>query len=249
MLIVKGLYSLKTIALLVALIVTLGADVCSEAESSTPSGNTDSEDSDQTVQKSTIGIAGVHSEVRKPEYRDKLIGFGIDAYIAEELSKAKLFRFLEEETTIVERIQAIQEKVWLLREQFRKADLVRLSKEVECDIIAYGRIIKMKERKERAFAGPVNILKKIGEVRIEVCLYFRETGEVLSATGRGKSSKGLWGFVTQGRAEALDFDDYMIGQASREAVREAVEKLVEQYRSRIKPSNDNTVKNEKEIEK
>ena len=122
---------------------------------------------------------------------------------------------------------------------------MKISAELKCDVLAYGRIVRMKEGRKRTFAGPANVSRKIGEVEIEVCLFFRDTGEVLTATGKGKSSKGVWGFLAEGRAGSLDFDDYMIGQASREAVRKAVRKLIEQCNARIGQSEDN----EKEVKK
>lgn len=239
----KELHIPQAVVLLVVFCVALFLGVCLAAEPSNPAEATDEADS-----KSSCTVAGVRNEVSKDEYKDKKICFGINAYIAEELGKAGLFRFLEEDKTIVERIKAIQEKVWLLREEFKKADLVRFSDEAECGVLAYGRVVLMKECRERAFAGPANILKKIGTVKIEVSLFIKETGEVLSATGTGKSSKGLWGFLTQGREEALTFDDYMIGQASKEAVQEAVKKLVEQYKARIETAKHETDKNTKGAE-
>ncbi len=230
--------------MLTVLGIVLCVGLCAGAEPSTipepPPDTTVGTDS-----KSTISIAGVSIELRKPEFQDKQIGFGINAYIAEEFGKAKLFRFLEEDITIVDRIKSIQEKVWLLREQFKKANLVKISADLKCDVLAYGRIVRMKEGRKRAFAGPASITKKIGKVEIEVCLFFRETGEVLTATGTGESSKGLWGLLVEGRSKVLDFDDYMIGQASREAVQKAVKKLIKQYNARMRQRENN----EKEIEK
>jgi len=236
----RELYCSRAVVPLVLLWAALSAGVCLAAEPANPPENSTTETTDKTDEKSSCSVAGVRNEVSKDEYKDKDICFGINAYIAEELGKAGLFRFLEEDETIVERIKTIQEKVWLLREEFKKADLVRFSDEADCGVLAYGRVVLMKECRERAFAGPANILKKIGKVKIEVSLFIKETGEVLSATGTGKSSKGLWGFLTQGREEALSFDEYMIGQASREAVQEAVKKLIEQYKARTETPKQKT---------
>jgi hypothetical protein len=232
----------RTAATIIASGIILCTGLCIiPATASEPCADT----SEENDSKSTISVAGVSIELRKPKYRDRKIGFGINAYIAEEFGKAKLFRFLEEDMTIIDRIKSIQEKVWMLREEFKKANLVKISADLKCDVLAYGRIVRMKEGRKRTFAGPANISKKIGEVEIEVCLFFRDTGEVLTATGKGKSSKGIWGFLTEGHSKSLDFDDYMIGQASREAVQEAVKKLIEQCDARIGQRENN----EKEIEK
>jgi len=238
----SGLHAVQRLPLSVAVALMFFAGVCAAAEPAdpaTPPENSPATTTQEDDPKSSCSVAGVRSEVLQAEYQDKEICFGVNAYIAEELGKAGLFRFLEEDEAIVERIKTIQEKVWLLREEFDEADLVRFSDEAECGVLAYGRIVLMKESRQRAFAGPANILKKIGQVKIEVSLFIKETGEVFSATGTGRSSKGLWGFLTQGREEALSFDDYMIGQASREAVREAVKKLIEQYRARRPASAEN----------
>ena len=242
-------WNLRLVFVLVVLGTLLAPGSCLGAAASEASEDKSADGAGPSRAKPSIVVAGVRSEVRDPKFRDKQIGFGIDAYIAEELGKADLFRFFEEDAAIVERIKTVQEKVWMLRDEFQKADLVRISTEVKTDIFAYGRVVRMKERRVRTFAGPANVMKKIGEVRIEVSLYFRETGEVLSATGTGKSSKGLWGFIAQGRPEALDFDDYMVGQASKEAVTEAVKKLIKQYKARKGPDGKKTGKNRKETGK
>ena len=170
MLVIGKFRNLGAIILFVVLLYPTVADPAEHTKSSVV------EEGENSSSETTIGIVGVTSNVKKPEYKDKQIGFGIDAYIAEELGKTNLFRFLEDDQSIIERIKGIQEKVWLLRDEIDKAGLVRLSDETKCDVLAYGRVLNMKEHRERTFAGPANIIKKIGEVKIEVCLYIKETG-------------------------------------------------------------------------
>ena len=62
----------------------------------------------------------------------------------------------------------------------------------------------------------------------------KQTGEVISAEGEGKSAKGIWGMVLAGDVKKLKFDNYMIGKASKIAVKRAVKNLLMKYQKSIR---------------
>ncbi len=188
----------------------------------------------ENPRQDTVVVIGVRNATVEEKWKHLAIGYGISDFVADELAQSGMFRFLEQDAAVVEKIRGIQEKVWLLNEDFDKADLARYSEETKSAIVAFGKVTHIAEKRVKGFCGPMNIGKKIGEVKVEVSLFIKQTGEVISAEGKGKSSKGIWGMVLAGDVKKLKFDNYMVGKASKIAVEKAVKNLLIKYQKYIK---------------
>ena len=164
------------------------------------------------------------------------VGYGISVQVSNAFAESGRFKLVEADPKIRQRIDTLRGRVWEGEATLEREDLSALARDLGVDLISYGQVVRLMEtRGGRAFVGPFNMAKGSGSAEIEVTVFDAAAGRRFSARGIGRASKGavgvLWEVGRDHRTgnvdfDALKFDEYMLGIASRRAVDSAVAQIV-----------------------
>ena len=182
--------------------------------------------------KQNLLVVGVANQLKDERWQDRRIGFGLTSLIAEALFDSDRFVLLEEKEEIREQLRTVREKLWMLSEEaVQLAEAAKAAQQIGAEWMAYGRVVSFRTPSNRISMGPFHSREKITEIKVEVNLRDLQSGRTLSGDGKGKAKTTATSVVFEYRQdrEEINFDKTTVGQATKEAVAQAVKKVLEEY--------------------
>lgn len=168
-----------------------------------------------------VAIVSVSNETDEAEFNKLLIARGIAHLVAQELYDTGRFVPVEDNPEITRRI----DELLALSATGRQADdIAALKKQLRCDAIAHARVKRFSKSRMRGFMGPLSGSNVNIEMDVEVTLQEGDR-KPLNATGSAMATTKARGILFEVRNDKIHFDKTSVGQATRDAVRQAVQKM------------------------
>ncbi|MDY0270259.1 hypothetical protein [Trichloromonas sp.] len=171
-----------------------------------------------------LAVVGVSNATDEPEFGKLLIAQGIAHLVAQELYDTGRYVPVEDNAEISGRIQELLARSANAPdpavEPVDRADL-------GCDAVATARIVSFDKSRFRGFAGPFSSGKVKVELTVEVSVREGEKPPV-RGSGSGSGTTKARGVLFQIREDQVHFDQTSVGQATQEAVSQAVAGLMRQ---------------------
>jgi hypothetical protein len=98
-------------------------------------------------------------------------------------------------------------------------------------MMAYGRVVSFKTPSQSVSFGPMHSRTKFTEIKVEIVLRDLKSEAEFTAEGKGKAKTTSKSVVFEYREDRdeINFDKTTVGEATKEAVAEAVTKLLKEY--------------------
>ncbi|MDX1546275.1 MAG: hypothetical protein R3247_04770 [Rhodothermales bacterium] len=177
-----------------------------------------------------LAVVGLASEVRDDAWDDARVGLGLRNVLAELFYEAGAFTLLEDRPEVMRRLDAMAERAWALDDAdsaFRDAaDSLRA---FAPDFVAYGRVLYFGRPRSRASLGPLHANTQTVEIRVEVTLEEAAAGTRYTKKGVGKTRTRARSAIFTYREDAVELDKTAVGTATREALQEAVARVMKAY--------------------
>jgi len=171
-----------------------------------------------------LAVVGVSNATDEPEFGKLLIAQGIAHLVAQELYDTGRYVPVEDNAEISGRIEELLARAAISPEGV--ADSVDRAA-LGCDAVASARIVKFDKSRFRGFAGPFSSSKVDVEITVEVSVREGENPPV-KGQGSGSGTTKARGVLFQIREDQVHFDQTSVGQATQEAVAQAVAELMSQ---------------------
>lgn len=171
-----------------------------------------------------LAVVGVSNASDEPEFGKLLIAQGIAHLVAQELYDTGRYVPVEDNAEISGRIQELLARAAVSPDT--AAEPVNQA-ELGCDAVATARIMSFDKSRFRGFAGPFSSGKVKVELTVEVSVREGEKPPV-KGQGSGSGTTKARGVLFQIREDKVHFDQTSVGQATQEAVSQAVAGLMSQ---------------------
>lgn len=172
-----------------------------------------------------LAVVGVANRTGEGEFSNLLIAQGIAQLVAQELYDAGGYLPVEDNPEITGRINELLALSAQTGSGEAASDQALNSGHgLGCEAVATVKIVKFSKSRSKGGIGPFSSAKVEIAVEVEVSL---KDGDkpVVSARGRGTGVTKSQSFLFQVRKDKVNFDQTSAGQATLEAVKEAVSKL------------------------
>jgi hypothetical protein len=171
-----------------------------------------------------LAVIGVSNESSEREFSKLLIAQGISQLVAQALFDTGRYVPVEDNPEITGRINELV--VLAATSGEASVDYSRIDGQaLGCDAMASAVVKKFSKSRMRGFAGPFSAANVDVEIEVEVAV--REAGKpVMTASGNGTGTTKSRGVLFQVRENKVHFDQTSVGQATQEAVQQAVTRLV-----------------------
>lgn len=178
----------------------------------------------------SLVVIGLTNEVKDASWRDARVGMGLRNVLAELFFDTGRFVLLEDQPEIQQRLGALAEAAWALEAKkydFRsEVDSVRT---LASGYVAYGRVFYFGRPRSKVSFGPIHAHSQTVLIRVEVTLEEVKTGERIRERGEGKAKTVAKTAIFSFREQAVELDKTNVGTATRRALHEAVEKVMETF--------------------
>lgn len=182
--------------------------------------------------KKTLIVVGVTNEIKDERWEDRRIGFGVTSLIAESFFDSGKFTLIEEKEEIRGQLKNVREKLWMLSEEaLQLQEALAAAGQTGAEMMAYGRVVSFKTPTQRVSVGPFHSREKITEIKIEVILRDLKSDKTFAEEGKGKAKTTSKSVIFEYREDRdeVNFDKTTVGEATKQAIAEAVEKIVKEY--------------------
>jgi len=172
-----------------------------------------------------LAVVGVANKTGEGEFSNLLIAQGIAQLVAQELYDAGGYLPVEDNPEITGRINELLALSAQAGSGEAESDKALNSGQVPgCEALATVKIVKFSKSRSKGGIGPFSSAKVEIAVQVEISL---KDGDkpVVSALGRGTGITKSQSVLFQVRKDKVNFDQTTAGQATLEAVKEAVAKL------------------------
>ena len=178
----------------------------------------------------SLVVIGLTNAVKDASWRDARVGMGLRNVLAELFFDTGRFVLLEDQPEIQQRLGALAEAAWALEAKkydFRsEVDSVRT---LASGYVAYGRVFYFGRPRSKVSFGPIHSHSRTGLIRVDGTLEEVKTCERIRERGEGKAKTVAKTAIFSFREEAVELDKTNVGTATRRALREAVEKVMETF--------------------
>ena len=182
--------------------------------------------------KKTLIVVGVTNEIKDERWEDRRIGFGVTNLIAGSFFDSGKFTLIEEKEEIRDQLKNVREKLWMLSgEAVQLQEAVAAAGQTSAEMMAYGRVVSFKTPTQRVSVGPFHSREKITEIKVEVILRDLKSDKTFAEEGKGKAKTTSKSVIFEYREDRdeVNFDKTTVGEATKQAVVEAVNKVVKEY--------------------
>ena len=183
--------------------------------------------------KPTFCVLGVKNKLKSEKWKDLGIGFGICNLITQELYKSKMFTHIETNEDIKEQIKKSRTLFWKYGNQ--KTKNIEKNTPFKADVIFWGEITSFTVKKRKSFIGFLSKYKTTVKVKITLHMVDKKNNIKLSSSAYGIANKGAKAiFFEINNNKKLDFNSSMTGIATKQAVKNAIQKILNRYKKLIK---------------
>ncbi len=176
----------------------------------------------------TLIVTGVQNQSGAVEWDDQLVALGVNNLIAEAFFQTGEYIPVETNPEVINRIKDFHsnsQQYHMEVNQRSSCPAQEKTHRMESDAIAYGIVQRFDKQRKRAMAGPFSFSKVTASLEIEI--FIKESGkQIRSAIGKGEGVTLSKGLLVQIRKGAIRFDETSIGIAARDAIHQAVIKLM-----------------------
>lgn len=172
-----------------------------------------------------LAVVGVANKTAEGEFSNLLIAQGIAQLVAQELYDAGGYLPVEDNPEITGRINELLSLSAQSGSGEAESDkALNSGQNLGCEAVATVKIVKFSKSRSKGGLGPFSAAKV--EIAVEVEISLKDGAKpVISARGRGTGITKSQSFLFQVRKDKVNFDQTSAGQATLEAVKEAVAKL------------------------
>ncbi len=177
----------------------------------------------------TLAVVGLANEVSSDEWEDLRIGMGLRAILSQELFETGHFELLEEKAEIREQLRALSRGLWEegLRQDGAETRLLAGVGALQPDYVAYGKVVYFGRPRSRANIGPVRRNRQTIEIGLELTMLEVASGRRTIAEARGKAQTVATSAFFVYQEDRVELDESAVGTATRKAMSQAVEELME----------------------
>ncbi|OGC05374.1 hypothetical protein A2V82_05955 [candidate division KSB1 bacterium RBG_16_48_16] len=179
-------------------------------------------------QKPTLAVIGMANQVEDENWRDARVGLGLRNVLAELFFDTGRFTLIEEKPDIRRRLDKFSQGLWQLG---NNADFERIIERIgvlDADFIAYGKVTYFGKPKTKLSFGPMHIQRNAVVIEVDVTLMDLKSGKAYRQEGDGLSRTVVGSALFQFREDHVELDQTNVGNAVREALEEAVNKIVKE---------------------
>ena len=181
------------------------------------------------AQKPSLAVLGVVNQIEDEAWRDARVGMGVRAVLVDLMSESERFTLLEERVEIRERLQTLSEDVWKLSEDESPVDAAATELDVlKPDYFLFGRVVYFGRPRSQASIGFFHRNVRTTLIEVEVTLADRRTQKQIKRRGKGNSRTAANSAVFAFNERGVDFDKSNVGIATREALEDAVDRILEE---------------------
>jgi hypothetical protein len=178
----------------------------------------------------SLAVLGVACDARSDEWRNGLVGFGIENWVAQSFYDTGKYRMFEERQDVVDQLRAKTDEAYDQAHHNKIDDLSSIAKQLSVDIVVVGQVSTEYSLSQQVSIGPFHSLNRDTIVKVDVCIYDARTGKITRADASGKVGRQGHSFAADYRGGKLPFDPSTVAPATEQAVEGAVAKLVPDYR-------------------
>lgn len=172
-----------------------------------------------------LAVVGVANRTGEGEFNNLLIAQGIAQLVAQELYDTGNFVPVEDNPEITGRIhELLALSAQNSKEEAADDPALNSGQALGCEAVATVKIVKFSKSRSKVGIGPFSAAKVEIVVEVEVSLKDGDKPMVI-ARGQGTGVTKSQSFLFQVRKDKVNFDQTSAGQATLEAVKEAVAKL------------------------
>jgi len=172
----------------------------------------------------TCEVLGVHNKLSDKKWKDERIGPGVQALLTEALFESGRFKFLETKDLIQKKRDEIATGMWNGR--YKKKEFSLLIEKTESEVLAWATLLYFGRPQTELSIGIVHRNTEAAVIRIEITLLQKSTGKKWVATGEGKSTTTASSVLFTYQDDKVNLDETNIGNALKEAITNAVDKIV-----------------------
>jgi len=169
-------------------------------------------------------VLGIENRLDDKRWQDVRIGLGIQALLGEELYNTGCFKMIENSPEMLKKRQEIATGMW--SGMYKGKDLPHLITQSEGDFIAWATLIYYGRRQSEMSAGIIHRNTDAVIVKIQITLQEKNTGKKWSAIGEGESARTGSSILFTFQGDKAELDQSIVGNAVREAIKNAVIKIV-----------------------
>jgi hypothetical protein len=182
-----------------------------------------------------IAVIGMSNEVENEEWKDARVGMGLRIILSQLFFESGHFWMMEEKKEIKEKLNELSTGIWAMnQEDYDFEDDIKEIAQFEPDFVAYGKVYYFGRPRSRASFGPVHMNKNSVKIKVEVALKDMKRGKTIKEKGEGKSSTTAGSAIFQYREDNVELDKTNVGNATKDALAEAVEKIMKEYEKKYK---------------
>jgi len=183
----------------------------------------------------SLAVIGISNEVKNEAWRDARVGLGLRIILSQLFFDQGAFSMLEEKPGMRENLNTLGQGIWALNDvghDFQK-DISSL-KESEAHFVAYGRVFYFGRPRSKASLGPLHLNRNSVVIKVEVTLEDLQSGKKLAGKGQGISSTTAGSAIFSYREDNVVLDKTNIGNATKEALGQAVATVMKKYNKRYR---------------
>ena len=177
---------------------------------------------------SRLAVIGVSKEVKDKDFEDLRVGFGLKNMLTEELYDTGKFTLVEEKKGIRGKLGLSEKQMWEQGVSFSSERLQEIARALDVDNVAYAVVRSYKVPRSGMSAGFYSRKKAMARLEIKVCIYEKATGKLFCRAGKGSADDVADGLFVEYKDNGRLSTKSLIGKASKEAIQDALEKLIPQ---------------------
>jgi len=179
----------------------------------------------------TLIVVGLANDVKHEAWRDMRVGLGLRVILSQLFFDTNRFSLREEKPEMRKHLDTLSTTLWMGGQQEKGLyELLRTRWGKGSDYAAYGRVVFFGRPRSRSSMGPLHANKRSVEIHVEVTLLNLKTGKRIKKKGKGRSATSASSVIFEFRESQLTLDKTHIGNATRSALSNAVEKVMKAYR-------------------
>ena len=187
-----------------------------------------------TSTQPSLAVLGVATDANSDEWKNGLVGFGIENWVAQSFYDAGRYRMFEERTDILEQLRQKTNDAYDQASHNKTADLADVAKQLGVDMVAVGKVSTEYSLGSHVGIGIFHSMTRDTIVKVDVCVYDAATGKIVRASGSGKVGRGGHSVGADYRNNRLPFDASTVAPATEKAVQDAVAHLIPDYHPRVR---------------
>jgi curli biogenesis system outer membrane secretion channel CsgG len=188
---------------------------------------------DSTSSKRALAVIAMSNEIENADWRDARVGMGLRVILSQLFFDSGYFSLLEEKPEIRQKLNELAAGIWALnKNDYDFAEEINKTAELGADFVVYGKVYYFGKPKTKGSLGPIHVSRNAVVIKVEVTFQDLKTGRIIKAKGEGESATTAGSAVFEFREDRVEMDKTNIGNATKKALDEAVEKIIKEFKKK-----------------